>query len=38
MKKDLNDIAAIEKAIEKKYGTDAVKNPKLSWDRDWETV
>lgn len=36
MKRDLNDIAAIEKAIEKKYGTEAVKNPKSSWDQEKE--
>ena len=30
--KDLNDIAAIEKAIAKKYGKVAVKNPKSGWD------
>tara|TARA_R100001510_G_C7653604_1_gene211900 strand:- start:1930 stop:2301 length:372 start_codon:yes stop_codon:yes gene_type:complete len=36
MKKDLNEIAAIEKAIEKKYGSEAVKNPKSSWDDEKE--
>tara|TARA_Y100000034_G_scaffold30796_1_gene37634 strand:- start:755 stop:1144 length:390 start_codon:yes stop_codon:yes gene_type:complete len=32
MKKDLNQIAAIEKAIEQKYGKEAIQNPKASWD------
>jgi hypothetical protein len=32
MKKDLNKIAAIEKAIEQKYGKEAIQNPKASWD------
>jgi len=26
-KKDLDYIAALEKAIEKKYGTEAIENP-----------
>ena len=32
MKNDLNDIAAVEKAISKKYGDDAIVNPKSTWD------
>jgi len=35
-KKGLNDIAAIEKAIAKKYGKVAVKNPKSGWDDNKE--
>jgi hypothetical protein len=36
MKKDLNDIAAIEKSISKKYGNDAITNPKSTWDENKE--
>ena len=36
MKKDLNDIAAIEKAIKQKYGDDAIQNPKKHWDQEKE--
>lgn len=36
MKKDLNEIAKLEQAIEKKYGTDATINPKGSWDEEKE--
>jgi len=36
MKKDLNDIAAIEKAISKKYGKEAIQNPNSSWDEKKE--
>ena len=36
MKKDTNDIAAIEKAISKKYGDEAIVNPKSLWDEDKE--
>ena len=32
MKNDLNDIAAVEKAISKKYGDEAIVNPKSTWD------
>jgi hypothetical protein len=32
MKKDLNQIAAIEKAIKQKYGEEAIQNPKANWD------
>jgi hypothetical protein len=31
-KKDLDQVAAIEKAIAKKYGKVAVKNPKSGWN------
>jgi hypothetical protein len=30
--KDLNKIAAIEKAIAKKFGTETILNPKSLWD------
>ena len=30
--KDLNKIAAIEKAIAEKYGDEAIQNPRASWD------
>ena len=36
MIKDLNKVAAIEKAIKKKYGYDAVKNPNATWDDEKE--
>ena len=32
MKKDPDKIASIEKAIAKKYGKEAVQNPKGNWD------
>ena len=32
MKKDLNQIAAIEKAIKVKYGDETIQNPKANWD------
>ena len=32
MKKELNDIAAVEKAISNKYGKEAITNPKSTWD------
>ena len=35
--KDLNYIAALEKAIKKKYGDDAIQNPAKYWDEDKET-
>ena len=34
--KDLNKIAAIEKAISEKYGEEAVANPMASWDEERE--
>ena len=34
--KDLNQIAAIEKAIADKYGHDAVANPQANWDENKE--
>ena len=36
MKKDLNKIARIEKAIKDKYGEEAIQNPKGSWDKTKE--
>ena len=35
-KKDLNWIAKLEQAIEKKYGKEAVQNPKSKWDDEKE--
>ena len=35
-KKDLNEIAKIEKAIKDKYGEEAIQNPKGSWDKEKE--
>ena len=32
MKKDLNYIAKLERAISKKYGEEAIQNPKSTWD------
>jgi hypothetical protein len=34
--KDLNKIAAIEQAIAKKYGDEAIQNPRANWDEDKE--
>ena len=34
--KDLNRIAAIEKAISKKYGDEAVQTPMSNWDEEKE--
>ncbi len=34
--KDLNHIAAVEKAISEKYGADAVANPRANWDENKE--
>jgi hypothetical protein len=34
--KELNKIAAIEKAIAKKYGKEAIQNPKGNWDEQKE--
>jgi len=36
MKKDLNEIAKIEKAIKEKYGEEAIQNPKKHWDEEKE--
>ena len=37
MSKDkLNHIAAVEQAISKKYGDEAVQNPKANWDENKE--
>lgn len=35
-KKDLNQIAKIEKAIKEKYGEEAIQNPKRTWDKEKE--
>lgn len=35
-KKDLNEIARIEKAIKEKYGDEAIQNPKRHWDEEKE--
>jgi hypothetical protein len=34
--KNINQIAAIEKAIAKKYGSEAVANPNAGWDENKE--
>lgn len=36
MKKDLDYIAGMEKAIEEKYGKEAVQNPASSWNEEKE--
>ena len=36
MKKDLNKIAKIEKAMSKKFGEESIVNPKSGWDDDKE--
>ena len=36
MKKDLDEIAKIEKAIKEKYGEQAIQNPKKFWDEEKE--
>ena len=36
MKKDLNYIASLEKAISKKYGKEAVQNPSSNWTPEKE--
>ncbi len=36
MKKDLNYIAKVEKAIKEKYGDEAVQNPRKDWDDEKE--
>tara|TARA_B100001093_G_scaffold430524_1_gene426262 strand:- start:480 stop:851 length:372 start_codon:yes stop_codon:yes gene_type:complete len=35
-KKNLNEIAKIEKAIKNKYGEEAIQNPKSSWTPEKE--
>ena len=35
-KRDLNEIAKIEKAIKEKYGEEAIQNPKGTWDKEKE--
>ena len=34
--KDLNHIAAIEKAIAEKYGAETIANPRANWDEEKE--
>ena len=34
--KDFNKIAAVEKAITKKYGEEAIQNPHANWDETKE--
>ena len=34
--KDINKIAAVEKAIAEKYGEDAISNPASNWDEEKE--
>ena len=34
--KDLNRIAAVEKAISERYGEEAVQNPRANWDEEKE--
>jgi hypothetical protein len=36
MSRDLNDIAAIEKAISKKYGKETVQDPRSNWSEEKE--
>lgn len=36
MKKDLNYIAGLEKAIKQKYGEDAIQNPSSNWSPEKE--
>ena len=35
-KPDQDDIVALEKAIAKKYGEEAIQNPRANWDDDKE--
>ena len=34
--KDLNYVAAVEKAIAEKYGAETIANPKANWDEEKE--
>ena len=36
--KDYNKIAAVEKAIKEKYGSEAIVNPKADWDETKEKL
>ena len=36
--KDLNYIVALEKAIKKKYGEEAIENPAKHWDKNKEKI
>ena len=38
MKKDLDFVARLEKAIKTKYGEDAIKNPLSFWSKDKEDL
>lgn len=38
MNKDLNYIAALEKAISEKYGDQAIKHPKSDWNEEKEKI
>jgi len=37
-KKDLNEIAKIEKAIKEKYGEEAIQNPSKNWNKEKENM
>ena len=32
--KNLNKIAAVEKAISERYGDDTIQNPRANWDEE----
>ena len=34
--KDPDHLIKVEKAIEEKYGTEAIQNPKATWNQDKE--
>ena len=36
MKKSLDEIAALEKAISKKYGSETIKDPRSDWTDEKE--
>ena len=36
--KDINYVAAVEKAISKKYGPEAIINPRSGWDEEKEKL
>ena len=38
MEKDLNKVAAIEKAISKKFGSETIQNPKSEWTPEKELI
>tara|TARA_R110000796_G_scaffold235132_2_gene354096 strand:- start:1797 stop:2213 length:417 start_codon:yes stop_codon:yes gene_type:complete len=37
-KRNLNDIARLEKAIAKKYGNEAIQHPMANWSKDKELI